>query len=50
MDVASISEVRIPSGLEEELLSNRLVLFVGAGLSRAAQAPGWPELIRELVL
>src|SRR5882724_50707 len=39
----------IPSDLRRDFEKGRVVLFIGAGVSMAADAPGWKELIRPLV-
>lgn len=39
----------IPRLLRESLESNRLVLFVGSGVSRTAKAPTWKQLVEGLV-
>jgi hypothetical protein len=38
----------IPQELREEFAEGRVVLFLGAGVSMAADAPGWEELIQPL--
>ncbi|MFA6187271.1 MAG: SIR2 family protein [Phycisphaerae bacterium] len=42
-------EIQIPESLKQALIGNKLVLFIGAGLSIPSKAPSWPKLIQELV-
>ncbi len=39
----------IPHSLKQSFLDNRLILFVGAGLSRGAGAPSWRNLLNGLL-
>lgn len=51
IDLAPVPE--IPTGLREAALIGNLILFIGAGASRLAGCPGWPEFadkaLRQLV-
>lgn len=40
---------KIPKGLHDAMMGDRLVLFVGAGLSRSAGAPDWRGLLNSLI-
>ncbi len=44
------SKLSIPKTLKERLLNEKVVLFVGAGLSRNAKAPDWKSLLKKLIL
>ena len=42
--------MKIPQELLRQIDKNKAVLFVGAGLSQEAGLPGWPELLREMLV
>ena len=39
----------IPGDLIEQIKAGKCVAFVGAGLSQAAELPGWPKLLRLMI-
>ena len=42
--------LQVPSALLDALLTGRCILFLGAGASREASAPGWRRLIEDICL
>ncbi|MFC1716095.1 SIR2 family protein, partial [Candidatus Poribacteria bacterium] len=40
----------IPEGLIEQIRNGNCVVFVGAGLSQGAGLPGWPDLLRRMIV
>src|SRR5437879_3119325 len=40
--------VKLPAALEDAILTGRCILFLGAGSSRPAGAPGWRRLLEDV--
>ncbi len=42
-----MSELKIPQNLEQAIIENKIILFIGAGLSKSVGLPSWKEIVIE---